>query len=44
VLFILSDSTLALNKFRSPIPQSSVIVMSTYWAAQLLLAWSVRGS
>jgi uncharacterized membrane protein YhhN len=44
VLFILSDSTLALNKFRGPIPQSSVIVMSTYWAAQLLLAWSVRGS
>ena len=43
VLFLLSDSALALNKFRSPIAQSSVIVMSTYWAAQLLIAWSVRG-
>lgn len=42
ILFMLSDSTLALNKFRAPIRQSSVIIMSTYWAAQLLLAWSVR--
>jgi uncharacterized membrane protein YhhN len=43
VLFMLSDSTLALDKFRGPIAQRSVIVMSTYWAAQLLIAWSVRG-
>lgn len=43
VLFLLSDSALALNKFRAPIAQSSVVVMSTYWAAQLLIAWSVRG-
>lgn len=43
VLFLLSDSTLALDKFRTPIAQNSVIVMSTYWAAQLLIAWSVRG-
>jgi uncharacterized membrane protein YhhN len=42
ILFLLSDSALALNKFRAPIRQSSVIVMSTYWAAQLLIAWSVR--
>jgi uncharacterized membrane protein YhhN len=42
IFFLLSDSTLALNKFRAPIRQSSVIVMSTYWAAQLLIAWSVR--
>jgi uncharacterized membrane protein YhhN len=42
ILFMLSDSTLALNKFRAPIRQSSVIIMSTYWAAQLLIAWSVR--
>jgi uncharacterized membrane protein YhhN len=42
VLFLLSDSTLALNQFRAPVAQSSVMVMSTYWAAQLLLAWSVR--
>ncbi len=42
VFFLLSDSTLALNRFRAPIRQSSIIVMSTYWAAQLLIAWSVR--
>jgi uncharacterized membrane protein YhhN len=42
IFFLLSDSTLALNRFRSPIRQSSIIVMSTYWAAQLLIAWSVR--
>ena len=42
IFFLLSDSTLALNKFRAPIRQSSIIVMSTYWAAQLLIAWSVR--
>ena len=43
VLFMLSDSTLALNKFRAPVAQSDTIIMSTYWAAQLLIAWSVRG-
>ncbi len=43
ILFLLSDSTLSLNKFRAPVAQSSVIIMSTYWAAQLLIAWSVRG-
>ena len=42
ILFLLSDSALALNKFRAPIRQSSIVVMSTYWAAQLLIAWSVR--
>jgi uncharacterized membrane protein YhhN len=42
ILFMLSDSTLALNKFRAPIRQSAIIIMSTYWAAQLLIAWSVR--
>ena len=42
IFFLLSDSTLALNRFRAPIRQSTIIVMSTYWAAQLLIAWSVR--
>ena len=42
VLFMLSDSTLAVNKFGTPMAQSSVIVMSTDWAAQLLIAGSVR--
>lgn len=41
ILFILSDTTLALNKFRAPVPQRDLIIMSTYYAAQLLIAWSV---
>jgi uncharacterized membrane protein YhhN len=42
LLFMLSDATLALNKFRAPIPQHDLIIMSTYYGAQLLIAWSVQ--
>ena len=41
ILFLASDSTLALNKFRAPVPQHDLIVMTTYYGAQLLIAWSV---
>jgi uncharacterized membrane protein YhhN len=41
ILFILSDTTLALTKFRAPVPQRDLIIMSTYYGAQLLIAWSV---
>ena len=41
LLFILSDTTLALNKFRAPVPQRDLIIMSTYYGAQFLIAWSV---
>ena len=41
MLFILSDTTLALNKFRAPVPQRDLIIMSTYYGAQFLIAWSV---
>jgi len=37
LLFILSDSTIAVNKFISPVPQASLIVMGTYIAAQYLI-------
>ncbi len=42
LLFMASDSVLAINKFRQPIANQTLIVMTTYWAAQLLIAWSVH--
>lgn len=38
ILFVLSDSALALNRFSHPHPYSGVFVMSTYVAAQVCLA------
>ena len=38
VLFVISDSILAINAFRFPIEYSGVFVMSTYCAAQYFLA------
>ncbi len=37
VLFLLSDSTLAINKFLQPVPYSGLLIMSTYMAAQYLI-------
>lgn len=37
VLFTVSDSILAVNRFVSPIPLASVLIMTTYAAAQLLI-------
>ena len=42
ILFLVSDSILALDKFRSPLPLRDLLVMSTYYAAQLLIVWSVH--
>ncbi|MBP8155775.1 MAG: lysoplasmalogenase [Leadbetterella sp.] len=44
ILFIISDSLIAFNKFYSPLPASSFWVMSTYGLAQFLivLGWSKR--
>jgi uncharacterized membrane protein YhhN len=39
--FVLSDSALAANRFRGPLPAAQPVVLSSYWAAQLLIAWSV---
>ncbi len=37
VLFVLSDAILAVNKFVSPVPDGSFLIMATYYAAQLLI-------
>ena len=41
ILFIISDSVLALNKFTVAIPAASEIIMITYYGAQVLLALSI---
>lgn len=40
LLFIISDLTIALNKFRFPVPYARALIMSTYYAAQMLIALS----
>jgi len=44
VIFAISDGTIAINKFVFPVPFEHVIVMSTYYCAQLLIALSVVDS
>lgn len=41
LFFVASDSVLAVNRFRGPLPAAQPIVLSTYWTAQLLIAGSV---
>lgn len=41
VFFVASDSLLAYNKFKSPIPLSAIWVLGTYFLAQWLIALSV---
>jgi uncharacterized membrane protein YhhN len=41
VLFVISDSILAVNKFYTPVPMSSFLIMNTYLAAQFLIVKSV---
>lgn len=40
VLFVISDSLLSINHFARSIPAKTVLVMTTYVAAQLLIAMS----
>ena len=42
-LFLASDAVLAVDRFRRPFRAAEPIVFATYWAAQLLIALSVRG-
>lgn len=36
-LFMLSDSLLAINKFKAPIPQGGIWIMTSYISAQYLI-------
>lgn len=40
-LFAASDSILALNRFRRPFPSAQFLILTTYFAAQWLIALSV---
>ena len=42
VLFVISDSALALDRFRCPFPGAQPLILATYWAAQTLIALSIR--
>ena len=41
VSFLASDSLLAFNKFKSPFPLGEISILSTYFAAQWLIALSI---
>lgn len=41
ILFVISDSILAINKFVSPVPMSSLLIMSTYLGAQYFIVKSI---
>ncbi|MFQ5478691.1 MAG: lysoplasmalogenase [Candidatus Binatia bacterium] len=41
LLFVVSDSALALDRFRKALAQREVVVMTSYYAAQALIASSV---
>lgn len=43
LFFVISDSTLAWNMFYQPVPSGSLIIMSTYLAAQTLLVIGLMG-
>ena len=42
VLFLISDSLLAVNKFKTPIPYRDILVWSTYYAGQYSIAAGFR--
>lgn len=44
ILFATSDGLLALDRFVTPLAHSQILVMTTYYAAQLLIALSVVDS
>lgn len=43
LMFLFSDTMLALDRFRRPFPQARAWIMSSYFAAQFLIAGSLAG-
>ena len=41
-LFYVSDSSLALNRFRRPIPHAALLTLGVYWLGQLGIALAAR--
>jgi len=41
VLFVISDSVIAFDKFKSPVPARGLIVWITYYVGQALMALSL---
>ncbi len=39
LLFILSDSLIAINRFLTPVPQSDLLIMITYYLAQFFITF-----
>jgi uncharacterized membrane protein YhhN len=44
ILFLISDSLLAVNKFKSPLPYRNLLVWSTYYLGQFGIALGVLKS
>ena len=44
VLFYISDASLALNRFRRPLPHSALLAMGVYWLGQLGIAIAAAAS
>lgn len=42
IAFLISDTTLAYNKFHAPVPASALLVLGSYYGALYLIALSVR--
>ena len=41
ILFMVSDASLALNRFVKPLPQVQLVVLGTYYVAQWCIANSI---
>jgi len=44
ILFYVSDSSLAINKFRRPIPHVALLAFGVYWLGQLGIAIAASSS